>query len=340
MTCLASDFLAYQENLSSLNLHLFPALTRIKNGFLHWSHIDSLSLHLPSLTHVDNTFLDHANVNSARLDLPALTHIGRFFCMDATVPSLITHFPALTHTEQFFLAGIKTTAVHMKLPALIHTEEGFLSGIQAQTIHLTAPNLTHTSISFLAYNKAHTLTVEFSKLTHMGEGFLRFCKMLNTLNLSGLEGVTEIGSNAFLGCQTLNDLSRQHLRAFYDRVNANPEGKILPPLFLSHSFSPDTYLLYNPDVRTEAVNQGVDPLVFAKEHYQTTGFKEVRQCSPPFDFKVETYLLFNDDVKSAALTQENPKKFALWHFITHATKENRLYKFELPDGFTPTGYLA
>ncbi|MCE2950491.1 MAG: hypothetical protein LW864_00010 [Alphaproteobacteria bacterium] len=89
-----------------------------------------------------------------------------------------------------------------------------------------------------------------------------------------------------------------------------------------------------------AQTQGLDPLKFALEHYQTVGYKEARRYALPATFDKEIYLLFNPDVKEASLLQDNPDAFVIEHFFTRRRAENRLYRFDLPKGFTAQGYLA
>jgi hypothetical protein len=200
-----------------------------------------------------------------------------------------------------------------------------------------------------------------TKVKRIGYQFLACCPNLRDFNPRGFRDVQKINSDYItredlpLSKEALEAMwekdpveaqkNRDHAwcslkmsqRVFSMRPGGHPGGlTIVPP-----GFDPGHYLLYNPHVMPLALAKWPgNPERFAYEHYEAHGFEEGLIYRAPYDFNVETYLLFNEDVKAYALTQRNPREFALKHFITRQQIEARLYKFELPRGFTPAGYLV
>lgn len=298
-------------------------VTKIDNNFLCNSRDTSFLdfKHFPALRSVRNDFLTGARINDLRLNFPTLLKISHSF---------LGSFG--------FLQSVNTPLI-LRFPSLETVGPEFLSNTILSSVIIDCPNLTHIGDGLLSYSGVRSATLNLPSLQSL-QDFLTNCEELETLQIKNLNAVDYVNEDSFLGCNRLNDSSRQQLATFYQHVLTKPEGSISSLTKLPSSFSPSSYLLYNPDIQTSANSQEINPHDFAKEHYLEYGFKEVRRYSPPSDFDVETYFLFNDDIKTVAFSQKDPQAFAIWHFITHAAKESRLYKFEHPRSFRAENYLA
>jgi hypothetical protein len=198
-------------------------------------------------------------------------------------------------------------------------------------------------VNFLSHCEAFmSLCIrDLGAVTHVAGFAFEKCTYLEFLDLRGLRSVTTVGAGVFFGSHSLSDGARRALRHFYQGVAENPQGLIktieegIAPLYIT----PKHYLLYNPDVRAAAEEKGIDPKSFAVTHFVGQGFKEARRASLPGNFHVGTYFYLNPDVEAYADTLPKPEKFGIFHFITHAQKENRLYRFDLPSSFTSKAYL-
>ncbi|MFN7365206.1 MAG: hypothetical protein ACK5TR_04600 [Alphaproteobacteria bacterium] len=182
---------------------------------------------------------------------------------------------------------------------------------------------------------------DLGAVTHVEDCAFKKCAYLEFLDLRGLRSVKSVGAGVFFECHTLSDGARRKLRHFYQGVEENPQGliKTIEEAMAIHYMNPKHYLLYNPDVRNAAEEKGIDPKSFAVTHFAGQGFKEARRAALPGDFFIETYFYLNPDVEAYAHTLPKPEKFGIFHFITHAQKENRLYRFDLPSSFTSEEYL-
>ncbi|MBA4749273.1 MAG: hypothetical protein H2057_01495 [Alphaproteobacteria bacterium] len=283
-------------------------------SFLHFKHF-------PALRSVKSSFLAHTHIADLKLNFPTLLAIGSYFL------------------EFSFFPQSENSSLILRFPSLETVELGLLYRATLNAVVIDCPNLTRIGYNSLSESSVRSAILSLPSLRSLSD-FMTYCSELETLQIKNLNAVVCVTHDSFLNRGSLNDSSRQQLATFYQHVLTKPEGYISSLTKVPSSFSPSSYLLYNPDIQTFANSQGINPLYFAQEHYREYGFKEVRRYRPPSDFDVETYFLFNDDIKTVALSQKDPHAFAIWHFITHAAKEGRLYKFELPRHFTPAGYLA
>ncbi|MBA4749272.1 MAG: hypothetical protein H2057_01490 [Alphaproteobacteria bacterium] len=182
----------------------------------------------------------------------------------------------------------------------------------------------------------------FGAVEFLDGGFVSDCPALKLKNidLSHLTSVTEIRELPFKHSGVDPETFHRRLCAFYREMEKRTNTRLPDSYYLPIWFSADAYLVYHPDVLAHAEAQSLDPEKYAKTHYISQGMDQNLPCRKPNDFEAPIYFLFNPDIKEVAYTQKNPYRFALWHFMIFGTKENRIYQFHTPEGFTPAGYLA